>query len=116
MDNNESERRLRDPVVGRKNYYGSGSQWSALLTAMVFTILQTLLKNQIDPQKWLLAYFQACAENGGRAPEDLDQFLPWNLLQEKKAAYHPSKKDKKSISGSRTGVYGGPGAAGCTKP
>ncbi len=31
MDNNESERRLRNPVVGRKNYYGSGSQWSAML-------------------------------------------------------------------------------------
>lgn len=28
MDNNESERRLRNPVVGRKNYYGSGSIWS----------------------------------------------------------------------------------------
>jgi transposase len=30
MDNNESERRLRDPAVGRKNYYGSGSVWSGV--------------------------------------------------------------------------------------
>jgi transposase len=87
-DNNESERRLRDPAVGRKNYYGSGSQWSAMLTAMLFTIFQTLLKNQIDPQKWLFGYFQACAENGGRASEDLDAWLPWNLPAEKKAAWH----------------------------
>ena len=57
MDNNESERRLRNPVVGRKNYYGSGSQWSAMLTAILFTLFQTLLKNQINPGKWLLAYF-----------------------------------------------------------
>ena len=27
MDNNESERRLRNPVIGRKNYCGSGSLW-----------------------------------------------------------------------------------------
>jgi len=88
MDNNESERRLRDPAVGRKNYYGSGSQWSAMLTAILFTIFQTLLKNQIDPQKWLFSYFQACAENGGHPPQDLDPFLPWNLPAEKKTAWH----------------------------
>ena len=28
MDNNQAERALRGPVVGRKNYYGSGAQWS----------------------------------------------------------------------------------------
>jgi len=88
MDNNESERQLRDPAVVRKNYYGSGSQWSVMLTAILFTIFQTLLKNQIDPQKWLFGYFQACAQNGGRAPEDLDEWLPWNLPADKKAAWH----------------------------
>ncbi|NIM47893.1 MAG: transposase, partial [Gemmatimonadales bacterium] len=65
MDNNESERRLRDPAVGRKNYYGSGSVWSGMLTAIVFTICQTLLQNGIDPQRWFVAYFEACAQNGG---------------------------------------------------
>jgi hypothetical protein len=29
MDNNLSERRLRGPALGRKNYYGSGALWSA---------------------------------------------------------------------------------------
>src|SRR3989441_2967005 len=29
MDNNTAERTLRNPVVGRKNYYGSGSGWGA---------------------------------------------------------------------------------------
>ena len=41
MDNNAAERALRGPVVGRKNYYGSGSRWSARLAAVVFSILQT---------------------------------------------------------------------------
>jgi len=82
MDNNESERRLRDPAVGRKNYYGSGSLWSGALTAICFTIFQTLLKNGIDVKKWFFAYFEACAKNGGRPPEDLDEFMPWNLSKE----------------------------------
>lgn len=84
MDNNESERRLRTPVVGRKNYYGSGSKWSGVLSAMLFTIFQTLLINHINPKLFLLAYFEACAQNGGKAPENPDAFLPWNLSDEKK--------------------------------
>lgn len=87
MDNNESERRLRDPAVGRKNYYGSGSVWSGALTAICFTIFQTLLKNRIDPKKWFFGYFEACAENGGRPPENLDEFMPWNLSEEQKDAW-----------------------------
>ena len=87
MDNNESERRMRDPALGRKSYYGSGSVWSGMLTAIVFTICQTLLKNGIDPQQWFVAYFEACAQNGGRAPPDIDVFLPWNLSDEQKEAW-----------------------------
>jgi len=87
MDNNESERRLREPGLGRKNYYGSGSVWSAALTAICFTIFQTVLKNNLDPKKWLSAYFEACAQNGGRPPEDIDAFLPWNLSDQQKHAW-----------------------------
>ena len=36
MDNNTAERVERGPVVGRKNYYGSGSVWSGQLAAMTF--------------------------------------------------------------------------------
>jgi transposase len=87
MDNNEAERRLRNPVIGRKNYYGSGSIWSGNLTAVLFTILQTLLVNHIDPQQFLLHYFNACAQNGGKTPQQLEPFLPWNLSQEQKATW-----------------------------
>jgi len=92
MDNNESERCLRNPVIGRKNYYGSGSVWSGALTAALFTLFQTLLKNQIDPQKFLMAYFDACAQNGGKPPETLDDFLPWNLSEDRKLDWaYPAK-------------------------
>ena len=42
MDNNTAERSERGPVVGRKNYYGSGSVWSGRLAAMMFSLFQTL--------------------------------------------------------------------------
>ena len=87
MDNNESERRLRNPVVGRKNYYGSGAVWSGMLAAMMFTIMQTLLMNQLSPSAWLRAYFEACAESVGRPPKNIDAFLPWRLSEQQKAAW-----------------------------
>jgi transposase len=88
MDNNEAERQLRMGVVGRNNYYGSGSIWSGRLTAALFTILQTLLRNEIQPKRWLHAYFQSCAENGGRVPDNVESFLPWNLSEERKSQWH----------------------------
>ena len=54
---------------------------------MLFTILQTCLLNRIDPKLMLLAYFQACAENGGCEPQNLAAFLPWNLPEEKRSAW-----------------------------
>ncbi|MDH5515553.1 MAG: IS66 family transposase, partial [Gammaproteobacteria bacterium] len=40
LDNNAAENTIRGPVTGRKNYYGSGSLWSADLTAALFSILK----------------------------------------------------------------------------
>lgn len=79
LDNNEAERMLRGPVVGRKNYYGSGSDWSGQLAAMVFSILATAEKSGLNPLTYMKAYLQACAEAGGKPPEAMDSFLPWKM-------------------------------------
>ncbi len=87
MDNNAAERALRGPVVGRKNFYGSGSQWSGELTAMLFTLLQTVLLWQINIKTWLVRFLRACAENGGKPLEDVSAFLPWLMSDEELAVY-----------------------------
>jgi transposase len=84
MDNNTAERMLRNPVVGRKNYYGSGSVWSAHLAAMMFSVIQTVLLWGLNPHHWLSAFLQACAENGGQSPTDLSTFLPWQMTPERR--------------------------------
>ncbi len=81
MDNNRAERGIRNPVIGRKNYYGSGTVWSGMLSVMLFSLFQTLEINQIDSHAFLLSYFEACARNKGHPPEDLDDFVPWHLCQ-----------------------------------
>jgi|TARA_Y100000031_G_scaffold143800_1_gene174570 transposase len=87
MDNNGSERRLRNPVVGRKNYYGSGAIWSARFTAVMFSIFETLALWQINELEWLSDYFRACALAGGKAPEDVTVHLPWNIKERPKKTW-----------------------------
>lgn len=84
MDNNTAERTLRNPVVGRKNYYGSGSVWSAHLAARMFSVVQTVLLWGLNPHHWLSAFLQACADNGGTCPPDLSAFLPWLMTPERR--------------------------------
>ena len=86
MDNNAAERALRTPVVGRKNYYGSGRVWSAHLAAMMLSVLQTVLLWGLNPHHWLSTFLQACADHGGKSPTDLSPFLPWAMTPERRAA------------------------------
>jgi hypothetical protein len=50
MDNNTGKRLERGPVVGRKNYYGSGAFWSGQLAAMLFSLFQTLCLWDLNPR------------------------------------------------------------------
>jgi len=82
MDNNKAERSLRGPVVGRKNYYGSGSRKMGNFAVIIFSILQTLLLWKINPKKWLIWYFSSCSKFD-TTPQSIKKFLPWNMDKEK---------------------------------
>ncbi len=86
MDNNQAERSLRNPVTGRKRYYGSGRVWSAELAALMFTVLQTVQLWGLNPRHWLSAYLTACANNSGRAPVELSDYLPWDMSEARRDA------------------------------
>jgi len=87
MDNNGSERILRTPVVGRKNYYGSVTHWSARFTAIMFSIFETLAVWNINELEWLSDYFRACALAGGTAPADIGEHLPWNISEQRERTW-----------------------------
>jgi transposase len=87
LDNNQAERVLRGPVVGRKNYHGSGAVWAGELAAMLFSLFQTLCLWDLNPRVWLEAYLQACARAGGQAPAELDGFLPWTMSDERRRVW-----------------------------
>jgi transposase len=79
MDNNAAERSMRAPVVGRKNFNGSGSEGSAELAATMYSVFATMKLWGLNLRTWLTTYLQACADNGNAPPVDIDAFLPWQM-------------------------------------
>ena len=51
---------------------------------MLFSLLATLEMWGINARLWLTEYLQACAAAGGKAPADLNPFLPWNRPEAKR--------------------------------
>ena len=105
MDNNAAEQAIRTGVLGRKNYYGSGNDWSEELAAFLFSVFMTLKIWDINPNNherkipfsspmvmkkiffrakiWMSAYLDACAENDRKPPEDLAPYLPWLMSEDR---------------------------------
>jgi transposase len=63
LSNNEAERTIRHAVMGRKNYYGSGSHTGAETAATLFTIIESCKKNDLDPRTYLASVLKWLAES-----------------------------------------------------
>lgn len=86
LDNNYGERLMRNAALGRKNYYGSGAEWSGRLATSMFSSFATLKLWNINPRLWLTWYLDACANAGGKAPANIEAYLPWNMSDAQRAA------------------------------
>ncbi len=84
MDNNRGELLLRAAVIGRRLSFGSDSEKGAGFTATMYSVAGTLAINGIDVRRWLREWLTACAENGGKPPEDLSPWLPWSMSEERR--------------------------------
>ncbi|HEY8375988.1 MAG TPA: IS66 family transposase [Nannocystis sp.] len=54
LDNGEAERAIRGPVVGRKNHLGSRSPRGAVVTAAMYTLVETCRRCGVDPYAWMM--------------------------------------------------------------
>jgi transposase len=73
LSNNEAERTIRHAVVGRKNYYGSGSHSGAETAATLFTIIESCKKNDIDPRQYIQLALRWIAEGDENIRTPLEQ-------------------------------------------
>jgi transposase len=54
IDNNASERALRNHVIGRKTWYGTHSPAGAEVAAVHFTIVESCKMNEVNPREYYL--------------------------------------------------------------
>lgn len=94
MDNNTAERDARLAVVGRKNFYGSGAEWSGQLAAVMYSVFMTVTLWGLNARTWLSAYLQACADNGNQAPRDINAFLPWAMDEARLSAMRRGAQER----------------------
>ena len=90
MDNNRGELSLRAAVIGRRLSFGSDSEKGAGFTATMYSVAGTLAINGIDVRRWLQEWLTACAENGGKPPDDLSPWLPWSMSEERRREFAAS--------------------------
>jgi transposase len=72
LDNGEAERRIRGPVIGRKNYYGVRSERGARVASLFFSLIATCKQHDVDP----FAYLMEATRRGLRSPGTV--YLPWD--------------------------------------
>ena len=53
IDNNPQERLMRNPVIGRKTWYGTHSKRGAETAAILFSIVETCKLNKVNPREYL---------------------------------------------------------------
>ena len=65
LTNNQAERCLRSPVVGRKNHYGSKSERGSQVAAIFYSLIGTCKMLKIDPRTYLRAAAETALSNSG---------------------------------------------------
>jgi transposase len=64
IDNNSQERLLRNPVIGRKTWYGTHSIRGAETTAILFSVIESCKLNKINPRAYISAVVEQIHKNG----------------------------------------------------
>lgn len=74
LDNNISERGLRQPVIGRKNHYGSHSVEGMKVAAIFYSLIETCEMLGVDPRAYLLEAAKRAMANPGSV------YLPHEMI------------------------------------
>lgn len=83
IDNNIAERDIKRVVMGRKAWLFADSVDGMESSAVLYSLVQTCIANQVDPYK----YFKAIIERMpyAKSQADLEALMPWALKQDLEA-------------------------------
>jgi len=77
VDNNTVERDMRPIALGRRNSLFAGSESGAETWAVLSSLINTAMLNDVDPQTWLTDVLERIVSGRTKANQ-LSELLPWN--------------------------------------
>ena len=78
IDNNESERKIKDIVIGRKNWLFSNTPKGARSSAIIYSIVETAKANGLIVEKYLTYLFDEVSKLEIKDMDILKKFMPWS--------------------------------------
>ena len=79
IDNNSAERAIKNFAVGRRNWLFAKSIRGADASAVVYSVTETALQNELKPYVYLTYVLDQIRQMGSfPKPEELDRLLPWS--------------------------------------
>lgn len=82
ISNNRAERSIKPFVIDRKNFLFANTPAGAKGSAVIFTMIQTAIENELDPYRYLTWVMRTAVTLNLRQPEDVRKLLPWNAAPE----------------------------------
>lgn len=81
IDNNWVENSLRPVALGRKNYLFAGSHQAAQRTAVIYSLMASCKKNEVEPTEWLTDVLQRIQDH---PINKIDELFPinWKKLRQ----------------------------------
>lgn len=77
VDNSISERSIKPFVIGRKNWFFSGSETGAESSCFLFTLIENAKLYKLDPYEYLRCVFDQAPFC--ESEKDFEKLLPWNI-------------------------------------
>ena len=82
LSNNRAERSIKPFVIDRKNFLFANTPGGAKGSAVIFTLIQTAIENNLDPFRYLTWLMGTASDVDLSQPETVQQLLPWNAPAE----------------------------------
>lgn len=87
IDNNASERRVKNHALGRKNWYGNHSERGVKTYVILYTLIESCRLNAIDPHKYIPELVQSLHQFGSGKWKVKKEDPEWQGIYEKRKIY-----------------------------
>ena len=85
LSNNRAERSIKPFVIDRKNFLFANTPKGATGSAVMFSLIQTAIENDLDPYRYLTWLLKTANNTDLTQAEEIQKLLPWNMPEECRA-------------------------------